>query len=190
MVIDHNTWAGPVLEALRPDIYVKGSEYATNADPRFQKEKALVEAYGGKVIYSSGDVVYSSSYILERFRHRFQLDNQRITGFCRAHGITRASLSGASRSFAGRRVLVLGDPMLDVYSFCEAAALAKEAPILSVSPVREETYAGGPFLVALQLAHLGADVTVLSPRGESEDHARLEELLTQAGNSGKRNIVN
>ena len=41
--LDHHTWAGPILEIVKPDVYVKGKEYETNADPRFLKEKKLVE---------------------------------------------------------------------------------------------------------------------------------------------------
>jgi rfaE bifunctional protein kinase chain/domain len=162
-------------------VYVKGREYATNADPRFLRERALVEGYGGSVIFSSGDVVYSSSYILERFRDRYGLEQQRADAFCDRHGITRERLREAMRSFAGRRVLVVGDPILDSYQYCDAPTLAAEAPVLSVTPVREETFAGGAFLVASQLAQLGAEVTILSPRGESADHATLASLLDESG---------
>jgi rfaE bifunctional protein kinase chain/domain/rfaE bifunctional protein nucleotidyltransferase chain/domain len=181
VTIDRHPWAGPVLEALRPDVYVKGREYATSTDPRFRDEKALVEGYGGSVIFSSGDVVYSSSYILERFRDRYGLEQQRVAAFCERHGITRERLDGVLRSFAGRRVLVVGDPILDSYHFCEAPALAAEAPVLSVTPVREEHHAGGAFLVASQLAQLGAEVSVLGPRGESSDHGALGALLDESG---------
>ena len=81
--LDDHDWAGPILEALRPDVYVKGKEYETSADPRFLEERALVEGYGGSVIFSSGEVVYSSTFILEQFRHRFQLESEKIRAFCR-----------------------------------------------------------------------------------------------------------
>ncbi len=183
VTIDRHTWAGPVLEAVKPDVYVKGREYATKADPRFLKEKALVEAYGGSVIFSSGDIVYSSSYILERFRDRFDLDQQRVTAFCERHEVTGQRLRSVLRAFAGRRVLVVGDPILDSYRYCDAPTLAAESPVLSVTPVRSEIHAGGAFLVASQLSLLGATVSVLSPRGESEDHAALAELLGAYGAS-------
>ena len=48
--LDDNTWAGPVLEALRPDIYVKGQEYETKGDPRFAKEVEVVESHGGRIV--------------------------------------------------------------------------------------------------------------------------------------------
>src|SRR5277367_4270541 len=50
-----------LLERLRPDVYVKGQEYETNRDPRFLAERQAVERNGGRVVFSSGDVVYSST---------------------------------------------------------------------------------------------------------------------------------
>ena len=34
VIVDPESWAGPLLERIRPDVYVKGLEYLTNNDPR------------------------------------------------------------------------------------------------------------------------------------------------------------
>jgi len=59
--IDPSPTAESVLDALKPDIYVKGAEYETSNDPRFLRERAIVEANGGRVIFSSGETVFSST---------------------------------------------------------------------------------------------------------------------------------
>lgn len=48
-----NQAAGPqnVLERIRPEVLVKGSEYQTNPLPGFLENKAFVESYGGSVVY-------------------------------------------------------------------------------------------------------------------------------------------
>ena len=46
--IDPSPTAESVLEAIQPDVYVKGREYETSRDPRFLKERAAVESYGGR----------------------------------------------------------------------------------------------------------------------------------------------
>ena len=111
--LDANHWAGPVLGALEPDVYVKGKEYAESGDPRFARERELVEERGGKVIFSSGEVVYSSTFILSQFRDRFRLEEERVQSFVRQHGIGAAQLDGALHRFLGKKVLVVGDPILD-----------------------------------------------------------------------------
>src|ERR1700683_3774866 len=60
-----NPTAVELLERLRPDVYVKGKEYETNFDPRFVAERQAVERNGGRVVFSSGDVIYSSTALID-----------------------------------------------------------------------------------------------------------------------------
>lgn len=175
--LDRNTWAGPILEALKPDIYLKGKEYETNADPRFIKERDLVESYGGRVIFSSGDVVYSSTFILNQFRHRFQLETERVRFYCERHGVGRGSLAELLDKMNGLKVLVIGDPVLDCYRHCESLGVASDSPVLDVAPIREDWYLGAAGLIAAQVASLGAEATFLTVLGESPERSRFTDAL-------------
>lgn len=175
--VDHHRWAGPVLEEIKPDIYVKGKEYETKSDPRFAQEKELVESYGGKVVFSSGDVVYSSSYIIEEFGEEFELEHQKIDAFCRRHDITRNGLEDRIDAISNEKVLVIGDPVLDHYIHCEERGVASESPMLSVSPAREEWFVGAAGLIARQLKSLGAESTLLTTLGDGEDAERFSDRL-------------
>lgn len=179
--LDHHAWAGPVLETLRPDVYVKGKEYEQSADPRFVRERELVEGYGGKVIFSSGEVVYSSTLILSQFRDRFRFDQEKTDFFVRRHGITRDGLARLLAGFSGARVLVVGDPILDRYVHCDALSVASESPILSVMPLREELYLGAGALIASQIATLGGHAGFLTTLGEGEEARTFGEALERAG---------
>ncbi len=181
VVLDHHSWAGPILDVVRPDVYVKGREYETNEDPRFLKEKKLVEGYGGSVIYSSGDVVFSSTSIIGQFRERFQLDGQKITAFCQNHGIDRSAIEHALAGVAEKKVLVVGDPIMDVYVSCDAANVAAESPILSVTPLAEEQFLGGAALIAGQIVALGGSASFLTPIGDEEGKHLLAEHLDRLG---------
>lgn len=179
--LSHDAWAGPVLDRLRPDVYVKGKEYETADDPRFARELALVESYGGEVVFGSGDVVFSSSEIIRRHGARFGLEPEKVRAFCHAHGIDEAAWSELLARCAEKSVVVLGDAILDSYVHCEEATAASEGPILDVTPVSEDWYVGGGGLVARQLAALGARtrfVTVARPGPELD---RLAEGLGRAG---------
>src|SRR5690606_26066245 len=86
--------ARELLGKVRPDVYVKGREYEHNQDPRFAAERAAVEAHGGRVVFSSGDVVFSSTALiaalensadpyharLSRLLGEPELDGPRLTG--------------------------------------------------------------------------------------------------------------
>src|SRR5438445_8041010 len=55
-----------LLQELRPDVYVKGKEYEHNRDPRFLAEREAVTRHGGRVVCSSGDVIFSSTALIEK----------------------------------------------------------------------------------------------------------------------------
>ncbi len=179
--LDNHHWAGPVLEALRPDVYVKGREYEQSGDPRFARERELVESWGGRVIFSSGEVVYSSTFILSQFRDRFRLEQDRVRSYARRHELSRPRLETALGKMLGARVLVVGDPIVDRYVHCDALSVAAESPILSVMPLREEVFLGAGALIARQVLALGGEATFLTAVDEGPERARFAAELERAG---------
>ena len=72
--IVHEPTAEGILKAAEPDIYVRGREYETNDDPRFAAERDTVQSAGGRVVFSSGNIVFSSSALIAA------LEGERDTG--------------------------------------------------------------------------------------------------------------
>jgi len=78
-------------------------------------------------------------------------------------------------------VLVVGDPMLDRYWFGDVDRISPEAPVPIVRVTREEFRLGGAANVALNIATLGAQVTLMGFVGDDEPAARLSGLLQSNG---------
>ncbi len=78
---------------------------------------------------------------------------------------------------AARRVLVVGDVMLDRYWHGAVERISPEAPVPVVRIEREEERLGGAANVALNIRTLGAQVTLLTVVGDDEPARRLRELL-------------
>lgn len=76
------------------------------------------------------------------------------------------------------RVLVVGDVMLDRYWFGEVSRISPEAPVPVVKIDRMEERLGGAANVALNVAALGAQVSLLSVTGKDEAGGALARLLT------------
>ena len=68
VAIDPNPTAVENLQLLRPDVYVKGHEYENSRDRRFLAERKVVEACGGRVVLSPGDVIFSSTKLIGAMR--------------------------------------------------------------------------------------------------------------------------
>jgi rfaE bifunctional protein kinase chain/domain/rfaE bifunctional protein nucleotidyltransferase chain/domain len=180
--VDDNDWAGPILSDVKPDVYIKGKEYETREDSRFLKERHIVEEDGGSVVFSSGDVIYSSTYIINQFRDRFSERAQRLEFYCASNGISLTTINESMGSFWDKKLLVVGDPIMDVYTHCGSADVAEEAPVMSITPLTEESYVGGAGLVALQLAQLGAEALFLSTRASDDALCEpFDEILDQGG---------
>ena len=102
-----------LLDSLQPDIYVKGREYEQNNDPRFLAERDTVTQNGGRVVFSSGDIVYSSTALIGGFRKTDAFNDEKTQRFCRRYDLAGDSLQQLVHRFQGQRVLVIGDYMLD-----------------------------------------------------------------------------
>ena len=65
-IFDEST-AEQLLEAVRPDAYIKGAEYATRPFP----ERAVVEAYGGQIVLVNLEAGRSTSNLIDEVVRRF-----------------------------------------------------------------------------------------------------------------------
>jgi D-beta-D-heptose 7-phosphate kinase/D-beta-D-heptose 1-phosphate adenosyltransferase len=83
--------------------------------------------------------------------------------------------------FAGARMLVIGDLMLDRYLVGDVARISPEAPVPVVRLGRETASVGGAGNVALNLAGLGVHADVAGWTGEDASGSRIRELLGTAG---------
>ncbi|HVP55730.1 MAG TPA: bifunctional D-glycero-beta-D-manno-heptose-7-phosphate kinase/D-glycero-beta-D-manno-heptose 1-phosphate adenylyltransferase HldE [Candidatus Eisenbacteria bacterium] len=83
--------------------------------------------------------------------------------------------------FGKPNVLVVGDVMLDKYVWGEVERISPEAPVPILRAGRQSEQPGGAANVAMNLAGLGARVTVMGFAGGDDDHRILESLLHKAG---------
>ncbi|MFL5642714.1 MAG: bifunctional heptose 7-phosphate kinase/heptose 1-phosphate adenyltransferase, partial [Chloroflexota bacterium] len=93
--------------------------------------------------------------------------------------MSRALLE-AIDSMAGRRVLVVGEAMLDSYLIGSSTRLSREAPVPVVAVDDRIDAAGGAANSAANLRALGARVEFLSVIGTDDEADRLRAALRQA----------
>lgn len=164
-----NTWVSealiinsPITEIilnLRPDIVVKGKEHELKAN----EEEAAVKAYGGKLVFSSGESGFSS---LDLIRKSILNSNNQFLSFPRdymeRHRISLESLEKLVENFKKLKVCVIGDVIVDEYVTCEALGMSQEDPTIVVKPVDNIRFMGGAGIVAAHIANLGAEVDFIS----------------------------
>lgn len=82
--------------------------------------------------------------------------------------------------FERHRVLVVGDLMLDQYVWGEVSRISPEAPVPVLRSVRRTHVAGGAANVAMNLAGLGAQVSLAGFLGADEEAQVVRRLLSSA----------
>jgi rfaE bifunctional protein kinase chain/domain len=162
---------------LQPHFVVKGKEFEGKVNP----EQAIVNAYGGRLVFSSGEMRFSSAELLHR---EFTTPNysaiRKPLDYPVRHGFTLNDVKANLSRFAGMRVLVIGDLIIDDYITCEPLGMSQEDPTIVVSPLDTKTFVGGAGVVSSHARGLGADVRFCSVVGDDaaakEARSNLEAL--------------
>jgi len=179
--VDPSPTAVDILDAVKPDVYVKGREYEHSRDPGFLAEQRVVESYGGRIIFSSGEIVFSSSRLIAQMPRSRELENHRLELFCRRQEIQRNVVRDLLEKMSGLSVLIVGDVVIDRYVFCDALGVASESPMMSLSQLDEEEYIGGAAIVARHAAALGARPFLLSAADGKDRSRSITEALQRDG---------
>jgi rfaE bifunctional protein kinase chain/domain len=166
------------IRLLCPDVVVKGKEYAE----RENAEQGAVDSYGGKLLFSSGEISFSSLNLLQR--EYFETDFSSIrkpTDYPERHQFSIRDLRHVLAKFSGMKVLVIGDLIVDTYVTCDPLGMSQEDPTIVVTPIEEKTFVGGAGIVAAHASGLGAEVQFISICGQDESAAFAAKALAGYG---------
>ncbi|MDA1353413.1 MAG: D-glycero-beta-D-manno-heptose-7-phosphate kinase [bacterium] len=96
-------------------------------------------------------------------------------------GTDHAQLIEELKRYAGQRVLVIGDVMLDEYHWCDVSRISPEAPV-PVCRVKNTTYVpGGAGNVVFNIKALGGTPYVVGRIGDDSTGARLKSEFERGG---------
>ena len=166
------------LQALQPDIYVKGYEYSGNrpdATHKTAEEMQIVADYGGAMIFSPGDIVFSSTKFLATEKPHLPLE--KLSAMFRAFGLGKADILGGLEGLKDARILLVGDTIIDRYNYCTTLGASTKTPTLSVKRDTSETYIGGAGIVAQHMASFGATVHLVTLVGADREAEQVAKTL-------------
>ncbi len=95
------------------------------------------------------------------------------------------SIDELFNSFKEKKVLVLGDVMLDTYVYGAVRRISPEAPVPVINVDRQEKRLGGAANVALNIQALGATPILCSVVGDDDDGVAFGQLLKKRGITDK-----
>lgn len=159
-----------IVEVVEPDYYVKGSEYAkeeADLTGMMTSERLLVERHGGQVRYTGGEVFSSTKLIntalaglptdviayMQDFKTRYTVED----------------IKHYADQVEKLKILVLGDVIIDRYTYCEVQGLISKDMAYSARLKNTEDYLGGSVAIARHLASFNRQVTLMSVVGDESD---------------------
>ena len=85
------------------------------------------------------------------------------------------------RSFPDRRLVVIGDAIADQFLYGNISRVSREAPVFILRHEQTQTVPGGAANCAMNLASLGARVSLVAVVGDDESGSELRTKLEAAG---------
>lgn len=158
VVIDRDPTPLKNLALIQPDYFAKGYEYTAGAvHPKTQEEINVLESYGGEMIFTPGDIVYSSSALIELAPPSIAVE--KLMTLMDAEGITFDDLRKTLDELKGIKVHVVGDTIVDSYTYCSMIGGMTKTPTMSVRFEKKVDFTGGAAVVAKHIRAAGAEVT-------------------------------
>lgn len=163
-----------VIRRIRPDIVVKGMEH----ECRFNPEAEVLASYGGKLLFSSGETVFSSLDLIRREFNELSASTISLPkAYLARNGITPERLREIVDGFGRLKLVVIGDLIVDEYITCQALGMSQEDPTIVVTPIDSVSFVGGAGIVAAHAVGLGANVDFFSVTGDDGPRQFSQERL-------------
>ena len=180
VIIDSESTPLRNLGLIKPDIFAKGYEYQSSGLPlKTQDELDVIHSYGGEIIFTPGDYVFSSSQFIEAAPPTLRVE--KLITLMEGAGINFDTLRRALDSLGGRRVHVVGDTIVDSFTHTSMIGGQTKTPTISVLFENQVNYIGGAGIVAQHLRAAGADVTFSTVLGDDKLKDFVLEGLGKSG---------
>jgi rfaE bifunctional protein nucleotidyltransferase chain/domain len=171
VVLNDTPDAISIIKKIKPNIYVKGSEYKNHdADitHKIADEVGAVKSVGGEIYYTD-DIVFSSSQLINRF---FDEDAALISPFIEQlrERHTLDEVIEKIDDLKNLRVLVVGDAIIDEYQYVDPLGQSGKGVHLTAKLLEKEVFLGGALIIANHLSNFCKQVTLLTGVGRECPH--------------------
>ena len=179
VIIDENKTPLKNISNIKPDFFAKGFEYSKKIPDETIQEKNTVEKYGGEIIFSPGDIVYSSTKIINN--QEPDIKTEKLLSIFHEHNIDFKKLKDILNSKRKFKVHIIGDLIIDKFTNTNIISHQSKTPTPSVLFNNEVKYVGGAGIVALHLKKCGMDTVFSSVTGDDDNSKFAEKYLSSNG---------
>ena len=167
-----NDWPTAVetIKKLRPNFYVKGSDYQKKDDDltgKIYEEEEAVESVGG-VVHFTDEISFSSTSLINAFMAPYPEEAKEFfVKFKKQYSVK--SVIQSIKNVEDLKILVVGDIIIDEYHYCVGMGKTQKDNIIATRFINSEVFAGGALAAANHLSGFCKNVTLLSVIGAAND---------------------
>ena len=166
--------ATQVIKALKPDVYVKGSEYESvenDVTGKIVEEEAEVKKHGGRIHFTHDVVFSSSSLINAAYSSQTEVQKQFISSLKKTTPFNK--IQDVVESLSNLKAVVIGDTILDEYHHIKAVGHSMKSANLSVKQCESEIHTGGACAIAKHVSSFCKSVELITVLGDQDDYLPL-----------------
>ena len=160
------------LQKVKPDVVCKGKEH----ESKYNIENEVLKKYGGKLVFGSGDVSFSSTDLLRKeIRNLGEKNLELPESYIRRRSLNKNNIL-KNLEFKKINVCVIGDLIIDKFIECEALGMSREDNTIVVKPMDQSIYLGGAGIVSAHCSQLGAKTFYISVSGKDKNSIFAEKI--------------
>ena len=150
------------LKKIKPNIFFKGEEYNgknKTALNLFEKEKKYCQKNNIQIFYTN-EKTFSSSKIINFYNKQDDEVLKKINTIKKKYSFL--DIVKILNKACSKKIKIIGDPIIDSYTFCESVGTASKSPTLALLKNYSEEYLGGSLAVTQMLQNLGSNAELIS----------------------------
>jgi rfaE bifunctional protein kinase chain/domain len=169
--VNKNFDATELINLIKPSFYCKGADYKIFSEDitgKINDETKAVESVGGEFIvtdeisFSSSKLLLTENIIINEDQNFFLKKLKKLNSL--------DDISNLINNFKNLNILVIGETIIDEYTYCEAIGKSGKDPFLVLKKLNTERYLGGVLALANNISEFSNNVSLVSILGKNKEY--------------------
>ncbi len=174
VAINYAPSAESAISKIKPNVYLKGSDYENPDDDltgKIRSERETVERHGGQLVFTK-DLTFSSSSLINRYVDIYDPPLREFLERLRAaEGLSR--INALLDRIKNYKIAFVGDAIVDEYHYVTPLGKSPKENVIATLAADREVFAGGVFAAANHLASFCREIEVFCALGALDNYGAL-----------------
>ena len=173
--VSHELTSEKIIKNLKPNFYCKGNDYSIRqikGDINLKKEIQALKSVKGKFKIINEASFSSSKYINENKLQNFNIECKKYINLIRDK-FNQTQIFKYLNSIKNKKVLIIGETIIDNYITTEAIGKSGKEPIMVVKPKKKLKFLGGTGYIANLCCSFAKETKIISFLGEKNSEKKF-----------------